>query len=804
MASKLSTESMSRRCAHHPWVTIVIWILIIAIGGTLAFSLLGDALTSEMEFTNSPESKRADDLLEESFPQATAVDEIVIIRSESLTVEDDGFREHSDQVYEDIVALGNSVIDEEQGVTYYYALLDQANGYTEQARNLYALADTVEPLPPEQRVPILEAQDLSPTTPDELRAQAAQLEYAAAQLTTGAETLVSVDRDTMILQVTMAGSLNDATDNIEQLRDVARSHRWDAFEVEVTGDASTSKDFFEISAKDLEKGEIIGIPIALVVLIIVFGAIAAAMIPMMLALAAMGAALGITALIGQGFDLTFFVTNVITMLGLAVGIDYSLFIVSRYREERREGKDKIEAITTAGSTASRAVLFSGMTVVLAVLGIVLVPSTIHRSMSLGAVVIVAMAVLAALTLLPAVLSLMGDKINSPRVPFFKKESDKRRNHENGGFWDQMTRRVMNHAWISLALATGLLLALAFPGIFLNMGQSSIDALPDGYPSKDGLNVLTEEFSPGLLVPVKIVIDGYDAPQAQEATQDLQATLASYPDPENPDFEISQLEANPDGDVALMTVALTGNPYSPEATDSIDALRGQLIPQAFEGTDTSVLVTGFTARNRDFLEIVSDYTPFIFAFVLGLSFVLLMMVFRSIVVPLKAVIMNLLSVGAAYGVIVLVFQMGVGASIFGFQQIDSVDAWIPIFLFCILFGLSMDYHVFLLSRIRERYDQTGCNTESVASGIRTTAGLITGAALIMVAVFGGFATGEFVVMQEMGFGLAVAVLMDATIVRVILVPSSMKLLGRANWYFPSWLRWLPDLRVEVVPEENKPT
>ena len=257
--------------------------------------------------------------------------------------------------------------------------------------------------------------------------------------------------------------------------------------------------------------------------------------------------------------------------------------------------------------------------------------------------------------------------------------------------------------------------------------------------------------------------------------------------------------NEQGDLALLVLPFPGKSTSPEAADDMEILRDQIIPAAFDGVPAEVYVGGLTAEVADFYDIVGVFTPIVFAFVLGLSFLILMMVFRSIVIPLKAIIMNLLSVGATYGLLVLVFQKGFGADLFGFQRADVIDAWLPLFLFTILFGLSMDYHVFLLSRIRERYDESQDNTEAVAYGLRSTAGLITGAALIMVVVFGAFASGETVVNQLMGFGLAIAVLLDATLVRSVLVPASMEVLGKGNWYLPPFLRWLPDLRVEAEEE-----
>ena len=294
-------------------------------------------------------------------------------------------------------------------------------------------------------------------------------------------------------------------------------------------------------------------------------------------------------------------------------------------------------------------------------------------------------------------------------------------------------------------------------------------------------------------PAEIVIDGnINDPRVQQAIVTLQQTIAA-----SPAFPVPPvLEVNDAGDLALLTLPFPGESTSRAAITDMETLREELVPSAFDGVPAEVYVGGLTSETADFYGIVDRYTPIVFAFVLGLSFIILMMVFRSIVIPLKAIVMNLLSVGTTYGLLVLVFQKGVGASLFGFDHAEVIDAWVPLFLFTILFGLSMDYHVFLLSRIRERYDETGNNAEAVAYGLRSTAGLITGAALIMVAVFGGFAAGETIVNQQVGFGLAVAVLLDATLVRSVLVPASMEVLGRGNWYLPSWLSWLPDLRIEA--------
>jgi RND superfamily putative drug exporter len=353
--------------------------------------------------------------------------------------------------------------------------------------------------------------------------------------------------------------------------------------------------------------------------------------------------------------------------------------------------------------------------------------------------------------------------------------------------------------VSIVLAGGLLIAAAVPVLGMNTGMAGVATFPDDTHSKGGFLVLKEQFSGGLTSPVEIVIDGdIELEPVQAGVQRLEATLET-----DPRFGPSRLVTSPDGDLSLLSVPPTVDPMGDEALDAVRQLRSDYIPQAFSGVEADVLVTGESAWHVDFFAEIERYMPLALAVVLGLTFILLTLVFRSLVIPAKAILMNLLSVGAAYGMLVLVFQEGYGADLLGFQRVDKVEAWLPLFLFSILFGLSMDYHVFLLSRIRERFDQTGDNSQAVAFGLRSTGGVITGAAAIMVAVFAGFALGDLVATQQMGFGLAVAVFLDATVVRVVLVPATMRLLGKWNWWLPSWLRWLPHLGIEGR-DELQPT
>ena len=601
----------------------------------------------------------------------------------------------------------------------------------------------------------------------------------------GDESMVSADRHTTIVPIVMAGDLNRVVENVDSVREAAIPTAA-GFETYVVGNGSVNRDFSDLSEEDVMTGETIGVAVALVILVLVFRAVGAAVIPLVLAIVSIVVAVALSALAGQVYKLSFFVVNMITMIGLAVGIDYSLFIVGRYREERAGGLAKMEAIAKAGATSARAVFFSGMTVVLALMGMLLVPASVFFSLGLGAILVALAAVAAALTLLPAILSLMGDRVETLSLRFLGGS-----NSDGNKFWDRITKLVMARPLVSLLLAGGLLVLVALPVLSLNPGSSGLSTFPDGMETKLGFEILQEEFSAGLVAPAEIVIDGpADSDEIQAAVAhllDLLAGDAIYGD--------VRIQTNAANDLTLVSVPINADQFSNEGMGAARRLREELIPEA--GFPAEVYLGGGAAKQMDFTEIARTWTPRVFVFVLSLSFILLTLAFRSLVVPVKAILMNLLSVAAAYGLLVMVFQWGVGAELVGFVQSDSIESWLPLFLFSILFGLSMDYHVILLSRIRERYDQTGENEESVAFGLRTTAGMITGAALIMVAVFGGFATGRLVMMQQMGFGLGVAIFVDATVVRSILIPASMKLLGDKNWYFPKFLEWVPDLRVEPV-------
>ena len=748
------TESLARISAQRPWVVIGVWVVLLAIAAALISQFLGSATTTDFRLAGRYESERADSLLEEKLRGPKLLAEIVIVQSPSLTVQDDAFRAKVEAVHGGITALGPETISggiNNSPVSHYYQVLDAG-----------------------------------PAIPQEQLQQLLPL-------------LVSASERTVMMHYTLVGTSQEATANVEDvIHVVEEADAADDFRVLIGGDASIAFENNELARHDLENGERFGIPIALIVLLLLFGAVVATILPVGLAVVAIIIALAAVAVIGQQFQLVFFVTMMITMNGLAVGIDYSLLIVSRFREEMKRGLTPKEAVRKTGDTACRTVLFSGATVVLALVGLLIVPASFYQSLALGAILVVLSALAATLTLLPAVLALLGPKVDLLTVPFLSRFSLKSPEDTGQGFWVAITRVVTRVPIVSILIIGVPMIVLTSFYFDIQTGLNDVNTFPDISKTKEAFIVFEEEFSvgevspAGFLSPAEIVIAGdIDDPQVQDAIGRLEKSLV-----DSPDFPVPpSREVNPGGDLAVLTLPFPGKSNSREATDKLATIRESHVPSAFDGVPAGVYVGGVTAEATDFFGIVDVYTPIVFAFVLGLSFIILMMVFRSIVIPVKAIIMNLLSVGATYGLLVLVFQKDLGAGLLGFQHAEVIDAWIPLFLFTILFGLSMDYHVFLLSRIRERYDETGDNTGAVAYGLQSTGGMITGAALIMVAVFGAFAAGETIVNQQVGFGLAVAVLLDATLARSVLVPASMEVLGRGNWYLPSWLTWLPDLRVE---------
>ena len=601
-----------------------------------------------------------------------------------------------------------------------------------------------------------------------------------------------ISRDGHAAVVTLVLGHDPETGIVDVLDQVDAADAASGFEVSITGGNTLDHDFTTLSESDLTNGELkFGLPAAMIVLLLVFGAVVAALIPMSIAILSIIVTVALSSLLGQVTSLSFFIVNMITAMGLALGIDYSLFVLSRYREERQAGRDKIDAIVATGGTSSKAVLFSGSSFVVALLGLLLVPDTILRSLALGAIIVGVVTMAAALTLLPALLSLLGDRVNALRLPVVG-----RAHPAESPFWAKAVGVVVRRPATFLAGGVLVLLAAAAPVLGLHTGTSGVNSLPDDTDAKAGALALERSF-PGTSTtdPAQVVISGdVTSGEVTAAVARFEASIA-----DDLDFGPAQQQVAENGRVVLVSVPLVGDPDHSQARRGLDRLRSDLIPAAFDGTDTRVLVGGTTAENVDYSDVINHWLPLVLAFVLGLSLLLLTLVFRSLVLSVTAIILNLLSVGAAYGLLVLVFQHGVGADLLGLQRVERVEAWVPVFLFSVLFALSMDYHVFLLSRIRERYAQTGDTIQAVVHGIAATGRIITGAALIIVVVFAGFAAGQLVMFQQMGFGVAVALLVDATLIRMIVVPAAMALLGPWNWYLPSWLDWLPELHVEGDPE-----
>jgi uncharacterized membrane protein YdfJ with MMPL/SSD domain len=745
---RLNPESLARASSRHPWRTLVIWVLVAASAVAVSIPLLGGVLNNDIAFTNKPESVKAQDIIDAKFETKTAGagTEYVIVSNPDVVVADPRFEGYVKQL-QGVLASSHGLLAAPPAT--YYDVVQQA---------------------PDQAAGLISDADHDPKTPTDP--------------TTAHDTLIPVSIET------------DDTSTIDELRALLARNTAEGFTTQLVGQATMFADFSTVAEEDARKGESIGIMAALIVLVVVFGAVVAAVVPVAMGVLAIAIALGIVTVVGQFVEFNLFVTNMISMIGLAVGIDYSLFIVSRFREERKKGFAKLDAIAAAGATASRAVFFSGMTVVLALLGMFILPTTIFRALASGAIFVTVTSILAAMTLLPAVLSLLGDRINWPRL---SKRARLDVPHDvRGGFWDRITRTVMARPVVFLVASVLVLGTLGSFYFQLNKGSSTnIETLPD-VPVKAAMLTLQREFAGGLTDPIEVVVQGnVSTPEAQSAIDGFRrdvAQLANFA-PE------TVVQPSQDGSAVKISTYLKGDTQNDAAFAAVRTLRDTTVPSAFGNVPgLTVYVGGNTAFFTDFLTVTDTYQWVVLAFVLGLSFVLLTIVFRSIVVPIKAILLNLLSVGAAYGAITLVFQKGVGIGLFNaigfnFQRTEAIEAWLPLFLFSVLFGLSMDYHVFLLTRIREEYDKTHDNTEAVAHGLRTTAGIITGAAIIMVVVFTGFASGRLGPFQQMGFGLAVAVFMDATIVRTLLVPSSMRLLGDVNWYLPRWLQWLPKLNVE---------
>lgn len=565
----------------------------------------------------------------------------------------------------------------------------------------------------------------------------------------------------------------------EVLVETLTEHAPAGFTATAVGDLSTDVEFNSLSEDALVKGELIGIAVAVVILVIVFGALAAAGVPILIGIVSIVLAVGLAAIAGRAFDMSTFVINMIAMLGLALGIDYSLIAVQRFREELRRGSSVIDAVTTMGATANRAVFFSGLTVVIALVGMLIVPSSIMRSLGSGAILVALASVAAALTLLPALLRILGHRVNRLRIPFRHADREPRG-------WAAIARGVIAKPALAAGLGLVTLLAFAAPALSMRLAEPGTGSLPQDNAFRQAAEIVVEDLGFGQSITT-VVIEGASAAEVDA----LAARMEAHPGYTGVTVEWV-------GSTAFIDAGEIFDSSEPEAAHALTDLRETLIPEHLPAT-ASAWVGGDMPWVADFASVVSDYTPWVLLTVLGLSFVLLLVTFRSVVIPLVAIVLNLISTAAAMGLMVAAFQWGWG-SFLGLPQVDSITAWLPLFLFAVLFGLSMDYHVFLLSRIKEHYDSHGNTKAAIVHGLSRTGSLITGAALIMVAVFGGFALADLADFAQMGFGLAAAVIIDATVVRGFLVPAVMALLGERNWFLPRWLRWLPRVRIEAPSEQ----
>jgi len=731
---RLSTRALARASASHPWRTLAAWGVAAVLAIFAVATLLGGSLSSENLPTDNRQSERADQLIDGSFPAGSRFE--------------DGRAGEA----------GTASLPAAQAPPGGEVIVVRSERYTVDSSQFRRAVD-------------------------DLAGEVRQIDGVAS----ATPSTVSRDRHAMLVPVSLSDSdaIADVIDAVESTDDQP------AFAAAITGDETRQVDFDQLSQDDLKSGELMfGLPAALIVLMLVFGAVVAGFVPLAMAMLSIVIGLGIVAVLAQGMSLSVFVVNMLTGMGLALGIDYALFVISRYREERGAGREKLDAIAASASTASRAVVFSGTAFVVAMLGMLIVPNSIMRSLAIGAIVVGVVSVIAATTLLPALLGLLGDGVDRLRIPIVGRRSAAASNPE-GRFWGAIVHGVLRRPALSLGLSVAILLAAAAPIFGMKIGTGGVSTLPERFESRQGFAALQRDFPGTTASPVEIAVaNAASSPATEEALAGLRVDLA-----DDPAFGPGRITRAPDG-TAVLSVPVQGDPSGEAAIDAVRELRSTVVPNAFAHTDAEVFVGGRTSENIDYIDSATDPALIVIALVLGLTLVLLTTVFRSLVLAALTVVLNLLSVGAAYGLIVLVFQHGFGAGLLGFDQADTIEAWVPLFLFSVLFGLSMDYQVFLLSRIKERYDQLGDTTRAVTFGVASTARIITGAALIIIAVFSGFARGELIMFQQMGFGVAVALLIDATIVRSVLLPSAMRLLGRWNWYLPNWLAWLPRLQVEA--------
>lgn len=605
---------------------------------------------------------------------------------------------------------------------------------------------------------------------------------SSGQATAIRDPLVARNGHDALIQFDVAGDPDTAADRITPIEDAVHAveTRHPDLRIEEFGDASGERWFNSTLGKDFQRAEMTAVPLALGILLVAFAALLAAVLPVVIAVTAFLAAGGLLAVVSHALHMDSSASSVMLLMGLAVGVDYCLFYLRREREERAAGRDKATALRIAAATSGRSVMVSGLTVMVAMAGMFFSGMLLFDGFAVATILVVLIAVIGSVTVLPALLSVLGDKVEFGRIPLL------RGRRSTGRFWNAVLRPVLRRPGIAAALAAGVLLVLAAPALGMHTEKLSIkQQIPNDVPLIQTYDHITAAF-PGGPDPAVVVVKAKDI-QASS----VRSAIASFESTAKGNSEFGQpvrAKVYPGPDVAEISVPLAGGGTDVTSQHALTTLRS-MVPRAFDGV-AEAHVTGSLAFSDDWNSRLRGSIVPVFVFVLGVTFLLMLFSFRSVPVAATAIMLNLLSVGAAYGVMVAVFQHGWGASLVATHGVGAIEAWLPLFVFVVLFGLSMDYHVFVVSRIREAYDRGVPTSEAVAQGIRSTAGAVTSAATIMVAVFAVFGTLSMQDFKQMGVGLSVAVLLDATIVRAVLLPSVMKLLGDHNWYLPRWLSWLP--------------
>ena len=631
--------------------------------------------------------------------------------------------------------------------------------------------------------------------------KAANVKNVDSPYTKGNEGQISKDGRSALVNFKVPGDADQSEKNVDSsLAAVAAAqHAHPDLRVEQFGDASAAKALNKTFEKDFQRAETLSLPITLLILVVAFGSLVAAGVPLLLGLTAVMGTLGIVGVVSQVVPMADAASSVILLIGLAVGVDYSMFYLRRKMEERDAGRSSEAALEFAAATSGQAVIVSGVTVLIAMAGMLIAGNAVFTSMAIGTMLVVAVAVIGSVTVLPAVLSKLGDNVEKGRVPIIGKRRHK--NHGESRVWGFVIGKVLKHPVVSVVAATAILVTLAVPALNMKTVNPGVAGMPQHLPIMKTYNRIQAAF-PGGPLPAVVVVQADDvtSPAVQQGIKEMtDEAIASG--------QLSQpvsTEISPNKKAEVISIAMQGDGTDTKSENALATLRDDVIPTTMAKVDGAKTdVTGMTAGSKDFNDAMNARLPFVFAFVLGLAFLLLLVTFRSIVVPLKAIVLNLLSVGAAYGILTVVFQDGHGEKLLGFHSVGGITAWLPLFLFVVLFGLSMDYHVFILSRIREAVDRGESTDEAVSHGIRSTAGVVTSAAFVMVAVFAIFATLSSIEFKMMGVGLAAAILIDATLVRAVLLPAAMKLLGERNWYLPRRLNWLPKISHEgPLPEPTR--